>query len=244
MTNLSSVKTGYEFEEYIAKLLSANGFTDVTNTPKSGDYGIDVLASKDKVQYAIQCKLYRGSVGPGAVQEASTGKAFYNAHVAVVATNSRFTASAKVMAEKVGVVLWDKKMISSMEQSAMSSVEDSFPISNRKTQQAPTSVAVAAAPVEPQAKRITVSEAMEEDPLYAQVVSVTCDLGHISASVLQRRFNIVQVRANRLFEIMEMHGFIEPFCGSSVRKALVTPEEWERELNLLELKPRKVRITK
>ena len=65
---------GLDFEYYCADLLAENGFVDVQVTRSSGDYGIDILAEKEGVTYAIQCKRYTGLVGVKAVQEAYAGR--------------------------------------------------------------------------------------------------------------------------------------------------------------------------
>ncbi len=54
---------GHEFERYCAELLEENGFQEVEVTKGSGDYGVDILAEKDGITYAIQCKRYTGPVG-------------------------------------------------------------------------------------------------------------------------------------------------------------------------------------
>ena len=64
---------GFDFEYYCADLLVADGFIDVQVTRSSGDYGVDILAEKDGVTYAIQCKRYSGLVGVKAVQEKAGG---------------------------------------------------------------------------------------------------------------------------------------------------------------------------
>ena len=112
---LENVRDGYEFEEYMAGLLARNGFSNVSTTKKSGDYGVDILAEKDGYRYAVQCKLYSQPVGLTAVQEVFAGKKYYNCHVAVVATNNTFTANAIELASKTGSVLWDGNIIKGME---------------------------------------------------------------------------------------------------------------------------------
>ena len=111
---IEEIADGYKFELYIANILIKNNYSNVTVTPQSGDYGVDVLAEKDGIKYAIQCKYYSNPVGVEAVQEASAGKAFYNAHVSIVATNNVFTANARELAGKIGVVLWDRDIINKM----------------------------------------------------------------------------------------------------------------------------------
>lgn len=77
-------------------------------TKGSGDQGIDILAFKDGIKYGIQCKCYSSNIGNKAVQEAFAGKTFYGCHVAAVLTNQYFTKSAQELAEKNGVLLWDR----------------------------------------------------------------------------------------------------------------------------------------
>lgn len=105
---------GFEFEIFVAKLLTCLGYNNSIVTQSSGDYGIDVIAIKDDIKYAIQCKNYSQPVGNKAVQEAYSGKSFYNCHVAIVVTNNYFTNSAKKQAEKNDVVLWDRDKLNEM----------------------------------------------------------------------------------------------------------------------------------
>lgn len=105
---------GHDFEYFCAKLLKNNGFTNVEVTQGSGDQGIDILATKDGIKYGIQCKCYSSDIGNKAVQEVFSGKTFYNCHVGVVLTNRYFTSSAKELAEKSGVLLWDRDRLNEM----------------------------------------------------------------------------------------------------------------------------------
>lgn len=105
---------GHQFEYFCADILRGNGFTDVEVTQGSGDYGIDVIAQKDGVTYAIQCKCYTGNIGIAAVQEANSGRDYYNAMVGVVMTNRYFTPQAKEQAQKSKILLWDRDILNSM----------------------------------------------------------------------------------------------------------------------------------
>lgn len=102
---------GNEFEQFCADLLRNNGFKYVYVTPSSGDHGIDVIAHKDGMKYAVQCKCYSGNVGNHAVQEAFSGRTLYNANIAVVMTNSYFTKQAISDAQKLNVQLWNRDKI-------------------------------------------------------------------------------------------------------------------------------------
>lgn len=106
--------SGIEFEKYCAHILLQNKFEDIKITPPSGDHGIDVLAEKDGVSYAIQCKCYSDNVGNAAVQQAHTGKSLYHKDIAVVMTNRYFTPQAAEEAAALGVKLWDRDKLSEM----------------------------------------------------------------------------------------------------------------------------------
>ena len=98
---------GAEFEQYCAELLEAKGFENVEKTPASHDYGIDIIADKDGITYAIQCKCYSDTVGIKAIQEAYAGRDYYQSMVGVVMTNQYFTKSAIAFAGKLNILLWD-----------------------------------------------------------------------------------------------------------------------------------------
>lgn len=105
---------GHDFEHFCADLLEQNGFVDVEVTRGSGDYGIDILAEKDGVTYAIQCKRYQGPVGVEAVQQAYAGRDYYDRMVGAVMTNQYFTAPAVSAAKRLKILLWDRGYIDSM----------------------------------------------------------------------------------------------------------------------------------
>lgn len=99
---------GQQFEYYCAGLLKKNGFSQVEVTKASGDQGVDILATKDDIRYAIQCKCYSSDLGNKPVQEVHAGKAVYRCQIGVVLTNRYFTQSAKDAAEATGVLLWNR----------------------------------------------------------------------------------------------------------------------------------------
>ena len=103
--------TGLEFESFCANLLKKNRFYNVKVTKGSGDQGVDVLAEKDGIKYAIQCKFYSTPLGNTPIQEVVAGKSFYDCHVGVVMTNSTFTPGAKELAKATNTLLWDGKKL-------------------------------------------------------------------------------------------------------------------------------------
>lgn len=105
---------GHEFEYYCADLLRRAGFLEVEVTRGSGDYGVDILAERDGVTYAVQCKRYDGPVGVKAVQEAYAGRDYYDRMVGAVMTNQYFTRPAVEVAQKLKILLWDRGYLESM----------------------------------------------------------------------------------------------------------------------------------
>jgi restriction system protein len=105
---------GHDFEYYCADILKAHGFLDVEVTRGSGDFGADILAEKDGITYAIQCKCYDKPIGVKAVQEIYAGRDYYDRMVGVVMTNQYFTQPAVELAEKLKIMLWDRGYIDAM----------------------------------------------------------------------------------------------------------------------------------
>lgn len=105
---------GHDFEHYCADLLRRAGFLEVEVTRGSGDYGVDILAERDGVTYAVQCKRYDGPVGVKAVQEVYAGRDYYDRMVGAVMTNQYFTRPAVEVAQKLKILLWDRGYLESM----------------------------------------------------------------------------------------------------------------------------------
>ena len=97
----------YEYEEYIAEELRREGYTEVNTTPKSGDFGADILARDGDRTVCVQCKRYAPGhpVGVKAVQEIYSAKDYYGCNDAYLYTTSDFTKAAIEMANELGVLL-------------------------------------------------------------------------------------------------------------------------------------------
>ena len=106
---------GHDFEYYCADLLKANGFFEVEVTKGSGDFGADILAEKDGITYAVQCKCYDKPIGVKAVQEVYAGRDYYDRMVGVVMTNQYFTQPAVELAGKLNIMLWDRGYLDDMD---------------------------------------------------------------------------------------------------------------------------------
>lgn len=99
---------GWKFEIFCADILRKNGYRNVRVTSGSGDQGVDVLAERDGIKYAVQCKRFAQPVSNKAIQEVYAGMKYYNCHVGIVMTNNYFTQSAKQLASANGIILWDR----------------------------------------------------------------------------------------------------------------------------------------
>ncbi len=104
--------TGEEFEEYVAELLRFQGYK-TRMTPRSGDYGVDIVASKDGVKTAVQIKRYSKKLDQKPIREAVTGMAVrqYGCTKAMVVTNSTFTKAAEFLAKESGCELIDREKL-------------------------------------------------------------------------------------------------------------------------------------
>ena len=118
LLEMIDIMDGHEFEYCCADLLSKNGFINIEVTKGSGDQGVDILAEKDDIKYAIQCKCYSTDLGNKPVQEAFAGKSIYNCQVAAVLTNRLFTQGAIDAAKATGVLLWDRNKLQSFIENA------------------------------------------------------------------------------------------------------------------------------
>ncbi|MCR5799215.1 MAG: restriction endonuclease [Lachnospiraceae bacterium] len=98
---------GEEFEEYLKYHFEKLGYKAKT-TPRSNDYGADLILTKDGDKIVVQAKRWNEPVGNTAVQEVVAAKAYYKANKAMVVTNSYFTSNARNLAAVNNVELWDR----------------------------------------------------------------------------------------------------------------------------------------
>ena len=102
--SFSASMSAYEYEHFCSELLKRAGWITRVTTA-SGDQGLDIIATAGSIKLVVQCKLYSAPVGNAAVQEIIAGRAFEQADIAAVATNSTFTQSAKSLAAAADVIL-------------------------------------------------------------------------------------------------------------------------------------------
>ncbi|HEY8346652.1 MAG TPA: restriction endonuclease [Symbiobacteriaceae bacterium] len=107
--------TGSEFEQFLEKLFSAMGYETVV-TKATRDHGADLVLKKFGEITVVQAKRYGQSVGNRAVQEVVAAKGRYNAHHAIVVTNSTFTPAARELAASNKVELLDRQQLEELIQ--------------------------------------------------------------------------------------------------------------------------------
>lgn len=115
---------GHQFEYACADILKANGYKHVKVTRGSGDFGVDVIAEKDKVRYAIQCKRYNHKLDNTPIQEVVGGLAYYQCDKGAVMTNQYFTEPAKHLAQVNDIELLDRDTLSHMVNRTEKSFDD------------------------------------------------------------------------------------------------------------------------
>ncbi len=102
--------TGLEFERYLEWLFRRLGY-GVQRTRYQGDYGADLVASKDGVKTAIQAKRSKRRIGIKAVQQAFASTGVYECEQSIVITNAFFTQAATRLANADKVELWDRNRL-------------------------------------------------------------------------------------------------------------------------------------
>ncbi len=102
------IMNGHTFERACADILKSNGFKNVEVTKGSGDFGVDILAEKNGIRYAVQCKRYSNKLDNTPIQEVIGGLAYYHCQKGIVMTNSYFTEPANTLAKVNNVELWDR----------------------------------------------------------------------------------------------------------------------------------------
>lgn len=95
---------GIEFEAWVEVQLSMFGWV-ANATQASSDQGVDILAEKDGVSIAVQCKRYSKPVGNKAVQEIAAGMQHYMADCGAVIATAKYTRSAKQLAKTNNIYL-------------------------------------------------------------------------------------------------------------------------------------------
>lgn len=114
-SRLSSIDQmdGTEFEKFLVPFFENLGYK-AQHIGKAGDFGADLILTKDGIRTAVQAKCYSGTVGLDAVREAAAARPHYKAQRAMVVTNSSFTSAAIQLAVSNQVILWDRQHLAQL----------------------------------------------------------------------------------------------------------------------------------
>lgn len=106
--------TGHDFEQYVGKLMARLGYrTEVTKG--SGDNGVDIIAERDGIRWAVQCKRQQSNVARDAVSDAvaATLSTLFNCSRAMVVTNGYFSRAAEQYGKSTNCMLVDRNILAS-----------------------------------------------------------------------------------------------------------------------------------
>ena len=101
---------GTQFEEFLAVLFMHLGYR-VEHVGMSHDFGADLVLTSSRQRIVVQAKRYSGNVGISAVQEALGAVQYYRGTRGMVVASSGFTESARELATRSGVELWDRQRL-------------------------------------------------------------------------------------------------------------------------------------
>jgi restriction system protein len=102
--------SGIVFEEFLLEHFRHLGYTGYV-TPKTENYGADLILQKDETKIVVQAKRWKNIIGIEAIQQVIDAVKYYDANIGMVVTNSSFTESAYELANTNGVELWERKKL-------------------------------------------------------------------------------------------------------------------------------------
>jgi restriction system protein len=100
----SAAASGADFEVECRAILEERGWS-ARRTGAAGDQGADILAEKDGLSVAIQCKHLARPVGNKAVQEVAAARTYYGVDAAAVVATGDYTEAARRLAARNDVLL-------------------------------------------------------------------------------------------------------------------------------------------
>ncbi len=104
-------RKGDLFEQYCARLLELNLFTNIKVVGGSGDKGADIIAWKGHKKVAFQCKCYSHTVPYSAFEQIVTARKNFGASEGILLTNNYFSKQTQKLAPEHQIYLWDRKKL-------------------------------------------------------------------------------------------------------------------------------------
>ena len=102
---------GSEFESFLGLIFKKSGYQVKQTGSPAGDYGADLIITKDGISIAVQTKRHKSIIGVDAVREVLGSIKMYNCSTGIVVTNNYFTNQAKILAKVNDIELWDRKIL-------------------------------------------------------------------------------------------------------------------------------------
>lgn len=100
--------SGDEFEVFLVSFFKKLDYQVKRVGSSKGDYGADLIISKNNLSIAVQAKRHNSSIGVDAVREVLGSLKIYNCSNGIVITNNYFTNQAKLLAKVNNIELWDR----------------------------------------------------------------------------------------------------------------------------------------
>ncbi len=112
----------FDFEKVMAMAFTEANYS-VEQTPKTGDYGADLLIDQGHTRRAVQLKRYTSgqAIGVRDINQLVGAAVRYGCDQKLLTTTSRFTAKAQEHAAKLDVELWDWPQLRRFLESIVSS---------------------------------------------------------------------------------------------------------------------------
>ena len=95
------------FEKASKFLLEKPGYDNCELTKATCDNGVDILTSKDGIEFCVQCKNYEDKVSNDKIRDFGTAIKLYGRTNGIFMTTSSFTSEAIKTAKELGIELWD-----------------------------------------------------------------------------------------------------------------------------------------
>jgi restriction system protein len=105
--------SGEDFELFLYYFFRKHGYR-VRLTPRTHDFGADLVIRHRRKRIVIQAKRWKERVGIKAVQEVIGSLAYYEAKQGMVFTNSYYTKSAVILAQSNGITLVGRNALKRM----------------------------------------------------------------------------------------------------------------------------------
>jgi len=105
--------TPQQFEKVVGEYFQSMGY-QVEYTPSTGDYGVDIFATKGKEKIAVQCKMYGGTtrkVNRCMFMELHGAKDYFDCTAGILATNGIILPDALDVAKKLKINILDLNKI-------------------------------------------------------------------------------------------------------------------------------------